>query len=548
MKRNLRKPIRKIDGRLDIIDNDMRVLKDKVNEAEESTRRIEDANVRMDERLVALEREMKRSTLLREKSDKLRNTLTLQPTGSVSIQDQVLDKETSSKNQRRDKELKEGNDYSSEWAKELQEELTQAAEIRLRKHEGEEHRQREVRSTQESSRPGIQPVGRAAPDRQVRQDRQVYAPDRQVRQDRQIFEKNSLDDQQEQEVPDRWEELLPKPLKPKIRKPMEIMEWFGFQSETESSDSSDDGEWTEVDRRKRSEDKKKLQKKKKKEMEALTAAKAANIIGVGPVDMSILDKHKNESISYKRCKILAVEDFLMKYLDYDREELDELTIAETRLAATENIIYIAFTEQEQVRELHMRKAEMKNDMITIRNYIPPTFYDRFTFLNGVCRDKRMEDKDLKTQLRFRKKDLEIYVKYRGENAPFRQIKLEDFTDMSVVPPFNHNIKWRWYEEKSPRRRRGQQVDRQRKLTDEPATGEILPQRTPPGPPIQAHIGRNVNTVEQTSLIRQHSESSDKDMEHKKPRVNSTTSEDEDMEDDDEEDESDLEGSGSGRKE
>ena len=40
---------------------------------------------------------------------------------------------------------------------------------------------------------------------------------------------------------------------------------------------------------------------------------------------------------------------------------------------------------------------------------------------------------------------------RNEETGFRRIKLEDFTDVSQIPPFNSNIKWRRYTDKLPRR-------------------------------------------------------------------------------------------------
>ena len=217
--------------------------------------------------------------------------------------------------------------------------------------------------------------------------------------------------------------------------------------------------WREVDRKKRSEEKRKLQRKKRKELESLTAMKAFNMLGIGLVDMALMEEHKNEKIPFEKSKLLAVEDLLAKHLEYNREELDELTIVETRLAATgENIIYVAFMDHNQVREVHMQKTELKNDLIMVRNYIPPMFYDRFTYLSSVCRDKRMKDNTLKTQLRFGKWDMEIFVKYRGENTPFRQVRIDDFTDPEEVPAFNHNIKWRRYEDKPPRRRRGNHLN------------------------------------------------------------------------------------------
>ena len=51
-------------------------------------------------------------------------------------------------------------------------------------------------------------------------------------------------------------------------------------------------------------------------------------------------------------------------------------------------------------------------------------------------------------------DVEILrslTKMRNEETGYRRIKLEDFTDVSQIPPFDSNIKWRKYTDRLPRR-------------------------------------------------------------------------------------------------
>ena len=44
------------------------------------------------------------------------------------------------------------------------------------------------------------------------------------------------------------------------------------------------------------------------------------------------------------------------------------------------------------------------------------------------------------QIRFGRKYLKIYVKYRGDEAPYKQVNIEDFTNFKEVPPFKSQSK------------------------------------------------------------------------------------------------------------
>ena len=302
-------------------------------------------------------------------------------------------------------------------------------------------------------------------------------------------------------VPDIWEERLPKKVVNKVRKPLKIEKWFGFDTDSDNTDDSDETEWKEIDRKKFSEEKKKIQKKKKKEREEVTAQKASCMVGIGPIDTEMIEKNRNDRIPYDESKVMIVKQILTEELKYDELDIEELDIQETRfIPKGDGIMYIAFGDIEQVREIHKRKAELQNDYITVRNYIPPNYYDRYTHLSKVCKEKRDQDNSLKTQMRFGRKDVEIFVKPKGEGARFKQVAIEDFTDIKEVPKYDHSIKWRRYNDKPPRRVVSPQTTRKDK-SPEPTTQ----MKTKP-------------------LVRQHS--TGKDEHSKKTKLNSLSSDDE----------------------
>ena len=95
--------------------------------------------------------------------------------------------------------------------------------------------------------------------------------------------------------------------------------------------------------------------------------------------------------------------------------------------------------------------ESRNENLLVRSYIPPNYHERFMSLNQICAEKRKNDPTLKTQLRFGKKDIEVFTKTKGEESGYKKVDLDDFTDMSLVPEFNFAIKWRKFTDKPPRR-------------------------------------------------------------------------------------------------
>ena len=67
--------------------------------------------------------------------------------------------------------------------------------------------------------------------------------------------------QEEEFVPDRWEELIPKKKETKVRKPPAFRKWFGLETYSDRSDDTDGSEWTEIERKKRGEQRRIQQRK-----------------------------------------------------------------------------------------------------------------------------------------------------------------------------------------------------------------------------------------------------------------------------------------------
>ena len=82
---------------------------------------------------------------------------------------------------------------------------------------------------------------------------------------------------------------------------------------------------------------------------------------------------------------------------YNKEDIKNLGIKETKITMKEDIfIYIAVEDVEEIRDLYRRKADIKRDDVTLRNYIPPQYYLRFSALNNICKQKGQKSQDAGT--------------------------------------------------------------------------------------------------------------------------------------------------------
>ena len=439
---------KKIDGRLNDIDCEIKKINDKIYTTDEKASA---CSKRMDSRLNALEKEMARYGKIQRRNEELRNwgkNLDIQPAGRVmSKEKDSSDKPTKviEDKQKEQTVSSQCTPFRSSWAQELEQELQGAAAVI-------------VQPTRISS----QLKDLHLKDCHVRHECTPITEARQESRD-QYHEKNSYEPLivENPDEPDAWENWGHRPsssyqplghkTKTKVRKPLKITTWFGEETTSEESESEDTESWNEVDRKRKNQEKRRLLKRRKKEKEERVATKAAGMAGIGPIDINDATKHMNAGMNFEDAKVAALKDFLRENLGYDETELEELSIVETRFATKgEKILYVAMSKQDHVKELHVRRAESRNDSIRVRNYIPPNFFDRFMALNRICTERRAEDPWLKTQLRFGRADVEIFTKRKGGEAGYRLANLNDFIGQQQLPPFDHNIRWKKFIDHPPR--------------------------------------------------------------------------------------------------
>ena len=182
-----------------------------------------------------------------------------------------------------------------------------------------------------------------------------------------------------------------------------------------------------------------------------TTLKAKDIIGIGPIEQADVNWRWKDGETYEDAKRMAVQDFLENRLQYNSEEIKEMGIMQTKMAK-DKIIYITVEEHSAIKELYIRKAECQDDDdLVLRTYIPPQFYAHFTAINRICKDKRIRDPLLKTQIRFETKDFEILTKEKGSEETFRPIKMADFIGKKTIPEFDASIKWTQQTDRPPRK-------------------------------------------------------------------------------------------------
>ena len=445
-------------------------------------KKTEAINERMNERLSALEKEMENSQKIRQRSVMLRQKqkdLTSQPGGSIANKPTPREKIKTVTTP-----TESTSTFRSTWAQGLQQELEDASVI-------------------------LQPTGSNTGKQQKTRGQETH--------ETQYTPLDTMED-----TPDSWEQwdsqptvrIQPAGSKPKVRRPV-ITTWFGEETSSDESDSNDDSSWSEVDRKKKNTERRRRTKRKKKEKEQRVATKAASMAGVGPIEMTDVNYYIDKGLNFEDAKVAALKDYLKQYLGYIDTELDTLSVVETKFAARgEKILYIALSKQEEIKELHIRRAESRNDRLTVQNYIPPSFYERFMSINRLCAEARAQDPNLKTQLRFGRQDVELFTKYRGGEIGYRLVKLDEFLDITKVAAFDHKVKWRRVTDQPPRRR--VQYNPDRDVERDPLSTDSPPQ------------------LPADRITRANSNSTSNEPKKQKIRADSSSEEDEeDMEDEDE---------------
>ena len=237
-----------------------------------------------------------------------------------------------------------------------------------------------------------------------------------------------------------------------------VVHWFG-ECEADSDESSEEDEnedlddWELVERKKKNQRKRRKAAIKKQRKQEEIAEKAQRMVGIGPILDGDISKHMKDTKDYSKAKVWAIKEHLAINYKYNQEELDKISIVETKRSHKgDNIIYLAMLDKGDIRDIYARKAECKADKTTVKNFIPPQFYDKFMALNKLCAGRRSEDSQLKTQIRFNNRDLEVLVKVKGGEDPYKTVDLKKFAAGGHIPSFDNTIKWRWQEDRQPRRR------------------------------------------------------------------------------------------------
>ena len=169
--------------------------------------------------------------------------------------------------------------------------------------------------------------------------------------------------------------------------------------------------------------------------------KASCIVGIGPITTETLKHFEDISDNFEIAKEQAVIEFLKFYLKYDNIELHDLNIVSTQIAPKDDIIYVAFDNTKDVRDIYKKIAQVKHPDVTTRNFVPPQFYAWYMYLSKVCKYMRDTDKEIKTQIRFGKTDVEILTKKKGEGEPFKIIDIASICKIEDVPKFDDSKIW-----------------------------------------------------------------------------------------------------------
>ena len=151
----------------------------------------------------------------------------------------------------------------------------------------------------------------------------------------------------------------------------------------------------------------------------------------------------------------AVKAHLADFYEYDQRKLDELNILETKITNKDEVVYIAVEKERDIKDIYLRKAECRNENAVVKKFIPPQFWERFSAMNRICAQRRAEDSDLKTQIRFGLRDLILLTKVKGIEEPFKKVEgkeFEDFIGRQNLPVFDLSIKWKVQEDRPPRRK------------------------------------------------------------------------------------------------
>ena len=196
-------------------------------------------------------------------------------------------------------------------------------------------------------------------------------------------------------------------------------------SSSSCSQSKEEENWSEVDRKKNRQRKQRERINKRKDKMQKVASKMQYMIGVGPIEEKSVKFVETGDRYTGEARKMAVKEYLRYNLDFDQEELENLMILDTKQAAKDKIIYCALQSQ-AVKEIHYRKEASEDDRLVTRNYVLPQYFARYMAIAKKASQRRAGDKFLKTQICWGEKDVEIFTKLKGSQEPLKKTDLKEF--------------------------------------------------------------------------------------------------------------------------
>ena len=212
------------------------------------------------------------------------------------------------------------------------------------------------------------------------------------------------------------------------------MDWPWDESEREW-----DGMEDKVERNK--EKRRRAREKRIKNVEK--AAKVGRCtIGVGPIKNDSIDYFNKITGDYDEAKKLAAAEYLEGYLEFDHEDMSDMNITDTKISGKKDeIMYIVFDSPTKVINVRRRIADLQNEDIKTREFVPPQFFKRYNALSKHAADVRKGNREIKTQIRFTADDICLYTKVKGTEGPLEPVDMEALEKEIDLPAIEHNIKW-----------------------------------------------------------------------------------------------------------
>ena len=194
-------------------------------------------------------------------------------------------------------------------------------------------------------------------------------------------------------------------------------------------------------------------RKRNMENQAKVTEKANKLIGIGPIYQQSIEHFYDILGDYTEAKIMAAKEYLTAQLRFSEDEMKNFDISDTQVSTgSENTLYIALSDRESVIDIRTRMADCQNPSLWAVDFIPPQYYERYMALSRIARDMRSRDNQLKTQVRFGPRDVELVTKRRGSDERYTIVPLGSIEMDDQLPKYDHSIKWRRRQDRPPRRR------------------------------------------------------------------------------------------------